>query len=89
VAVEALHRIGWAVPVPEATMYIWAKLPDPWGDRSKEFCLGLVEQTGVALAPGIGFGKAGEGYVRMALVHPPEVIEQAISRIAEFLPSAG
>ena len=84
-AVQALHRIGWAVPMPEATMYIWAKLPDPWSQRSKDFCLNLVDQTGVALAPGIGFGKAGEGYVRIALVHPPEVIEAAIDRIAEFL----
>ena len=84
-AVAALNRIGWAVPVPEATMYIWAQLPDPWGSRSNEFCLGLVEQTGVALAPGVGFGKAGEGYVRMALVHPPEVLEQAIEKIAGFL----
>jgi aspartate/methionine/tyrosine aminotransferase len=84
-AVQALHRIGWAVPMPEATMYIWAQLPEPWADRSKEFCLGLVEQTGVALAPGFGFGKAGEGYVRIALVHPPEVLEQAINCIAEFL----
>lgn len=84
-AVQALARVGWAVPVPEATMYIWAKLPEPWGNRSKEFCLRLVEQTGVALAPGVGFGKSGEGYVRMALVHSPEVIEQAIEKIAGFL----
>ncbi len=84
-AVAALNRIGWAVTKPEATMYLWARLPDPWSERSKEFCLRLVEQTGVALAPGIGFGKAGEGYVRIALVHPPDVLEGAIARIAEFL----
>ena len=84
-AVQALHRIGWVVPVPEATMYIWAKLPEPWSHRSKDFCLSLVEQTGVALAPGLGFGKAGEGYVRLALVHPPEVLETAIDRMAQFL----
>lgn len=86
-AVAALHQIGWAVPVPEATMYIWAKLPEPWADRSMDFCLGLVEQTGVALAPGVGFGKAGEGYVRLALVHPPEVLVGAIAQIEEFLKS--
>ena len=92
-AIAALDRIGWAVPVPEATMYIWAPLPEPWGDsgadrcasRSREFCLRLVERTGVALAPGIGFGKAGEGYVRLALVHPPEVLEDAIAHMASFL----
>jgi aspartate/methionine/tyrosine aminotransferase len=86
-AVAALNRMGWEVPVPEATMYIWAKLPQPWGKRSKEFCLALVEQTGVALAPGVGFGKAGEGYVRLALVHPPEVLAGAIAQIAAFLKS--
>ncbi|MFQ4140031.1 LL-diaminopimelate aminotransferase [Nodosilinea sp. PGN35] len=85
-AVAAFHQVGWAVPVPEATMYIWAKLPEPWGERSQEFCLRLVEQTGVALAPGVGFGKAGEGYVRVALVHPPQVLEEAIARLAKFLP---
>ncbi|MBE9155709.1 LL-diaminopimelate aminotransferase [Nodosilinea sp. LEGE 06152] len=84
-AVAALERVGWAVPVPEATMYIWAKLPDRFAHDSQAFCLRLVEQTGVALAPGVGFGKAGEGYVRIALVHPPEVLESAIERIAGFL----
>ncbi|MEO1067546.1 MAG: LL-diaminopimelate aminotransferase [Cyanobacteria bacterium J06638_6] len=84
-AVAALNAIGWAVPTPEATMYIWAKLPERWAQRSTEFCLGLVEQTGVALAPGVGFGKAGEGYVRIALVHPPEVISHAVGQIAGFL----
>jgi aspartate/methionine/tyrosine aminotransferase len=84
-AIAALGRIGWAVPVPEATMYLWAKLPEPWSQRSVDFCLGLVEQTGVALAPGVGFGKAGEGYVRIALVHPPAVLESAIAHIADFL----
>ncbi|MBE9109550.1 LL-diaminopimelate aminotransferase [Nodosilinea sp. LEGE 07298] len=84
-AIAALERVGWAVPVPEATMYIWARLPERFADCSEAFCLRLVEQTGVALAPGAGFGKAGEGYVRIALVHPPEVLEQAIAKIADFL----
>ncbi|MBE9138999.1 LL-diaminopimelate aminotransferase [Nodosilinea sp. LEGE 07088] len=84
-AVVALDAIGWTVPTPEATMYLWAQLPEPWGQQSTEFCLRLVEQTGVALAPGIGFGKSGEGYVRIALVHPPEAISRAIAQIAGFL----
>ncbi|PSR16113.1 succinyldiaminopimelate aminotransferase [filamentous cyanobacterium CCP3] len=84
-AVAALERVGWAVPVPEATMYVWARLPDRFAHASQAFCLRLVEQTGVALAPGVGFGKAGEGYVRIALVHPPEVLESAIEKIADFL----
>lgn len=83
--VEALSQIGWAVPTPEATMYIWAKLPQAWATDSLGFCTQLVEQTGVAAAPGSGFGKAGEGYVRFALVHEPQILQQAVTRIAQFL----
>ncbi|WP_088241539.1 LL-diaminopimelate aminotransferase [Calothrix rhizosoleniae] len=83
--INALHRIGWHVPTPEATMYIWAKLPEPWANKSVEFCTQLVEKTGVAASPGAGFGKSGEGYVRFALVHEPSVLEMAVERIREFL----
>ncbi|NWF60533.1 MAG: LL-diaminopimelate aminotransferase [Fischerella sp.] len=85
VFVNALHRIGWQVPKPKATMYVWAKLPKPWSQDSVEFCTQLVEKTGVAASPGAGFGKFGEGYVRFALVHEPPVLETAVRRIAEFL----
>jgi len=83
--VQTLKRIGWEVPTPTATMYVWAKLPHPWNTDSMTFCTQLVEETGVAASPGSGFGKSGEGYVRFALVHPPEVLEEAANRIAHFL----
>lgn len=83
--IQALHRIGWEVPTPEATMYIWAKLPPAWSQNSVEFCTTLVEKTGVAASPGAGFGQSGEGYVRFALVHDPSILETAVERIAEFL----
>jgi aspartate/methionine/tyrosine aminotransferase len=83
--ITALHRIGWHVPTPKATMYIWAKLPSSWSHNSIEFCTQLVKQTGVAASPGAGFGKSGEGYVRFALVHEPSVLETAVERIAQFL----
>ncbi|BAY16089.1 aminotransferase class I and II [Anabaenopsis circularis NIES-21] len=83
--VNALHRIGWKVPSPQATMYIWAKLPSPWQNNSVEFCTQLVKQTGVAASPGAGFGKSGEGYVRFALVHEPPLLATAVERIAKFL----
>ncbi|MEH1946418.1 MAG: LL-diaminopimelate aminotransferase [Nostoc sp.] len=83
--ISALHRIGWNVPTPQATMYIWAKLPSPWSENSVEFCTQLVKQTGVAVSPGAGFGKSGEGYVRFALVHEPPLLEIAVERMAEFL----
>ncbi|MEH2060480.1 MAG: LL-diaminopimelate aminotransferase [Nostoc sp.] len=83
--ISALHRIGWNVPTPQATMYIWAKLPSHWSQNSIEFCTQLVKQTGVAASPGAGFGKSGEGYVRFALVHEPPLLETAVERMAEFL----
>ncbi|MFB6277015.1 MAG: LL-diaminopimelate aminotransferase [Halothece sp.] len=85
VFVNALNRIGWEVPTPAATMYLWAKLPESWQGNSMEFCTQLVEATGVALAPGSGFGNAGEGYVRMALVRDTSKLEEAAEKIAEFL----
>ena len=85
--IQALHNIGWDVPTPEATMYVWARLPEPWSHKSVEFCTTLVEKTGVAVAPGAGFGSSGEGYVRFALVHEPPVLETVVERIGEFLQS--
>lgn len=83
--ISALHRRGWQVPAPAATMYVWAKLPEPWAQDSIEFCTQLVQSTGVAVSPGAGFGKSGEGYVRFALVHEPAILETAVDRIADFL----
>jgi aspartate/methionine/tyrosine aminotransferase len=83
--VAALSKIGWDVPTPKAAMYVWAKLPSPWTADSVGFCIQLVEQTGVAASPGVGFGKMGEGYVRFALVHDAQILQQAVERIAEFL----
>lgn len=85
--IQALHRIGWQVPTPTATMYVWAKLPEPWDKNSVEFCTRLVESTGVAASPGAGFGKSGEGYVRFALVHSPDILAAAVERISVFLQS--
>jgi aspartate/methionine/tyrosine aminotransferase len=83
--IAALDNIGWHVPTPEATMYIWAKLPPKWAHDSIAFCTELVCQTGVAASPGIGFGKSGEGYVRFALVHEPAKLQLAVDRMAKFL----
>jgi aspartate/methionine/tyrosine aminotransferase len=85
VFVQALAEIGWQVPLPSATMYIWAKLPEQWSQDSIGFCKSLVATTGVAASPGVGFGAAGEGYVRFALVHPPQVLKVAVDRIDKFL----
>ncbi len=85
VMIDALKAIGWDIPKPSATMYLWAKLPDRYAHDSVKFCLALIKSTGVALSPGSGFGKHGEGYVRFALVHPPEVLREAATKIGMFL----
>jgi len=85
VFVQALQEMGWQVPTPPATMYIWAKLPEPWQNNSIDFCTKLVAQTGVAVAPGAGFGEAGEGYVRFALVKDPATLQKAARKIQQFL----
>ncbi|MEM6252370.1 MAG: LL-diaminopimelate aminotransferase [Cyanobacteria bacterium P01_D01_bin.156] len=82
--VSALNDYGWSVPSPAATMYLWARLPEGF-HNSIDFCVNLVEATGIALAPGRGFGKCGEGYVRFALVQPPNVLENAAQKIMEFI----
>ena len=83
--IAALANFGWQVPTPPATMYVWAQLPYPWQNNSVKFCQELVAQTGVAVNPGAGFGQAGEGYVRFALVRSEAVLEKAASKIAAFL----
>ena len=85
--IKELHKIGWDVPPPNATLYVWAKLPEKWATSSIEFCTELVKTTGVALSPGRGFGENGEGYVRFALVKSPEILHEAVEKIAQFLNS--
>ena len=85
--IAALHKIGWQVAKPDATMYLWAKLPSKWQQDSITFCTQLVAQTGVSLSPGAGFGRSGEGYVRFALVKEPAILESAVTKIAKFLES--
>lgn len=85
--IAAMARSGWEIPKPNATQYLWIKLPEPWVQDSIDFCVKLVETAGVALAPGRGFGKHGEGYVRIALVQSPDILEAAVQRINAFLKS--
>ncbi len=63
---DGLREIGWDVPKPKATLFVWAKVPRP-DMTSSEFCAALIEKTGIVCVPGIGAGSEGEGYVRMSL----------------------
>ncbi|MFN3285928.1 MAG: aminotransferase class I/II-fold pyridoxal phosphate-dependent enzyme [bacterium] len=86
VLVRALQEAGWEVPLPRATMYLWARVPGEVDDVA--FAVALCRRTGVALSPGQGFGPGGKGYVRIALVQPPERLEEAAARIGDFLRSS-
>jgi alanine-synthesizing transaminase len=77
--VESFARAGWDVPAPNATMFAWAPLPEPFRHLgSLEFSKLLIQEAKVAVSPGIGFGEYGEGYVRFALVENEQRIRQAL-----------
>lgn len=77
-----LRSIGWDVPDSAGTMFVWAKIPAGFAS-SAEFVLELMDKTGVICVPGESFGEMGQGYVRFALVVPPERMEEAVKRIDE------
>ena len=77
-----LREIGWNIPDSEGPMFAWGTLPDGY-TNSNEFVMELMEKTGVICTPGSSFGSLGEGYVRFALVLPPEEIKKAIASIKE------
>ncbi|HRY30124.1 MAG TPA: LL-diaminopimelate aminotransferase [Elusimicrobiota bacterium] len=88
--VNELNRMGWAVPMPKATMYVWAPLPEPFRAMgSLAFAEKLVLETGIAVAPGVGFGQQGEGYVRFALVTHDNRFYDAALRIKKFFRKHG
>ncbi|WMT90743.1 LL-diaminopimelate aminotransferase [Pelagibacterium sp. H642] len=86
VMVESFGRAGWHIPVPAATMFAWAPIPDQFADLgSLEFAKLLIRETGVAVAPGVGFGEYGDQYVRLAFVENEQRIRQAARAIKKFL----
>lgn len=86
VLVNAFARAGWDVPRPNATMFVWAPIPAELRSMgSLEFAKMLAQEAHVAVAPGVGFGEAGEGFVRIALVENEQRIRQAARNIAAFL----
>lgn len=80
--VEVLRAIGLKVEPPKASLYIWAKLPE--GERSIDFATRLLEDTGVVVTPGIGYGAHGEGYIRLSLTTPDDRIDEGLRRLASW-----
>ncbi|GGA51320.1 LL-diaminopimelate aminotransferase [Pelagibacterium lentulum] len=86
VMVESFGRAGWHIPTPAATMFAWAPIPDQFADLgSLEFAKLLIKETGVAVAPGVGFGEYGDQYVRLAFVENEQRIRQAARAIKRFM----
>ena len=85
--IEGLERIGWSIPSPRGSMFVWAPIPEPYREmNSVEFCSHLVNECHVALSPGSGFGPGGEGFVRFALIENEQRIHQAVRNLAHGLP---
>ena len=83
---EGLERIGWDIPKPKGTMFVWAPMPEPYREMgSVEFASKLVTECELATSPGDGFGFGGEGYVRFALIENEQRIAQGIRNLRKGL----
>jgi alanine-synthesizing transaminase len=86
--IQGLSRAGWPVDPPQGTMFVWARIPEPYRHMgSLEFSKLLLEEALVAVSPGIGFGPLGEGYVRFALIENQHRTRQAVRGVRQFLQS--
>jgi LL-diaminopimelate aminotransferase len=85
---DGLNALGWNVTKPQSTLYIWAKVPP--GQTSMSFSKLLLEEAGVLVIPGVGYGEYGEGYIRMSLTvmgdKHGERLQEAVDRIAKHIP---
>lgn len=83
---DGLRKMGWEVPTPRAGMFVWAQYPQQFRHMSSvDFAMMLLEQGNVAVSPGTGFGPAGEGFVRMALVENENRLKQALKQMQRVL----
>jgi alanine-synthesizing transaminase len=90
VLVSSMARAGWDIPSPPASMFAWAPIPEAYREAgSMLFAKLLIEEAGVAVAPGLGFGEYGEGYVRIGLVENEHRIRQAARNVKKFLQQSG
>jgi len=90
VLAKGLHEAGWMVEVPQASMYIWAKIPEAYRHLgSLEFAKKLLTEAAVAVSPGVGFGEYGDDHVRFALIENEERIRQAIRGIKDMFRKDG
>jgi len=90
VMVRGLHEAGWMVEVPKASMYIWARIPEPYAQlRSLDFFKKLLDDAKVAVAPGVGFGDYGDDHVRIALIENEHRLRQAVRGVRDMFRKDG
>src|SRR6266446_10487964 len=90
VLVKGLHEAGWIVDTPKASMYVWARVPEPYRKLgSLEFTKKLIAQAKVSVSPGIGFGEFGDGHVRFAMIENESRTRQAIRGIKQMFREDG
>jgi LL-diaminopimelate aminotransferase len=82
--INGLRSVGWKIPSPKAAFYVWAKTPKGFSD-SMETAKAFLEKANIVITPGVGFGKFGEGYVRMSLTVPKDRLTEAVARISKIL----
>jgi LL-diaminopimelate aminotransferase len=80
--IDVLNNIGLKAQTPKASLYIWAKVPP--GYTSVDFTTDLLDKVGVAVTPGVGYGKHGEGYVRVSLTVPDAIVVKGLSRLSSW-----
>ena len=86
VLVDGLNALGWKTEKPKATFYVWTRIPHKYSALTAlEFATLMIDEIGVSVAPGTGFGEYGEGYVRFALVEPVDRIKEALIKIKKLL----
>jgi len=86
VLITGLAQAGWHVDSPRASMFVWARIPEPFAEMgSLAFAKVLMTEAHIAVSPGIGFGPLGEGFVRFSLIEENQRIRQATTKIGEFL----
>jgi LL-diaminopimelate aminotransferase len=79
-----LSSAGFDVELPQAAIYLWARLPAKFDDPVK-FCADLLDETGVSLTPGIIYGPSGKDYIRISIVTPTDSILEAVDRLTRWV----
>ena len=79
---RGLNSLGWVANSPKATFYVWIKVPN--GRDSIKFCALLLDKANIVVTPGVGFGKYGQGYIRMALTVNKDRIREALDRLKKI-----